>query len=194
MQPEASANEGCTGNAQLCYMAPASLYAACCRQDMQLCWMHRGEARRGPAMAAAARLQACHYIEASLCYAVLLWVPAPAPLTVPQPLLDCHLPVGFMFWGTIENQRTCAQQTITQCCNSAVQTALCRIYAFKTMRIRPVAHLPSGARVCKKAKEQSKAAVHIYDTYKTECVGWHLKDSIVRVRVAAHTKAAALQM
>ena len=42
-------------------------------------------------MAAAIRFQACHEIEPSLCYAVLFWVPAPAPHNMPQPLHDCHV-------------------------------------------------------------------------------------------------------
>ena len=67
---------------------PACSYAKRCCQKIKLGGVKQ---RRRPGMAAAVRLQACHEIESSLCYAVLLWVPAPT-YNVPQPFCDCHIP------------------------------------------------------------------------------------------------------
>lgn len=186
MQPEASAYESCTGNAS-CARCPLPVCMLNAAARIYSCVGCRGVKQGGgPGMAAAARLQACHHIEASLRYAVLLWVPAPVPHIMPRPLLDCHLPPGFAFWGTMGP---------TDLCHSKLSTGLqqCSIDT-------PVQHVnlqsKTGSTPAKRCKtlQESQGAVKGCSASKTECIGWRLTDSIVNSEFALNTRAAALQM
>lgn len=144
----------------------------------------------GPGMAAAAGLQACHHIEASLCYTVLLWVPAPAPHSLPRPLLDCHLPPCVVFWGNIGDQQiyvTANYHTVLQQCrtDSPLQYLNLQSNVHKTGSTCPKRY---------KSVQESQGAVVRLQRMQDRVSRLAFDRQRVNQNSAAHTRAAAVQI